>query len=282
MMIKKTLAATALTLAFSPAVVIAAATPEGTAYDSRIKTVSYNPDDVYRVKVRLGTATLIQLSEGETVESENSGLGIGDSQGWTIAVRGNNIFMKPKAKSPDTNITLVTNMRTYAFSLESVEHSSNAAYILRFNYPKAERDALAKRRAEEAKQRKKEQLKDRLACTDVPAPAEDHINIDYWGWGDKELTPSFIWDDGQFTCMKYPRNDELPAIYRITSDGGEALVNSHMEGETIVIHNTAEQFRLRLGDTVMGVKTTHENKASFNNKNTTTPGLIRRDAENGK
>lgn len=273
---KKILAATALALAFYPIAAFSGALPQGSGYDNRVKTVSYNPDDVYRIKVRLGTATLIQLSEGERVESDNAGLGIGDSEGWTIAVRGRNIFMKPKAESPDTNITLVTNKRTYAFSLESVEKSALAAYIVRFNYPEAERN----RRLQEEEEERKEEMKKRLACTDVPAPASEHINLDYVGWGDKSLTPAFIWDDGRFTCMKYPRDDELPNIYRITGDGKEAIVNSHMEDDVVVIHDTAKEFRLRLGDSVMGVKTHDGNNATFNNKNTSTPGLIRENIEN--
>ncbi len=254
---------TALTL-LAPVVGYAAVTPNGTGYDQRIKTVRYNPDDVYRVRVRLGTATLIQLEEGETLETPESGLGIGDANGWTIAVRGNNIFMKPKMRSPDTNINLVTNKRTYAFSLESVESDSNAAYILRFDYPEPEPSVWEQQNQEQ-----------RLACTDVPMPAGDHINYDYWGWGDSEIAPSFIWDDGRFTCMKYPRNSETPAIYRVGADGEEMMVNSHTQDDTIVVHTTANEFRLRLGGSTMGITTGDVINAPYNNKHTSVPGTIR-------
>lgn len=252
-------------LAFmAPLASYAAVTPSGTNYDQRIKTVHYNPDDVYRVKVRLGTATLIKLEEGETLETPESGLGIGDANGWTIAVRGNNIFMKPKKRSPDTNINLVTNKRTYSFALESVEKDANAAYILRFNYPEPEPSVWEQQKGDE-----------RLPCTDRPTPVGDHINYDYWGWGDSEISPSAIWDDGRFTCMRYTRNNETPAIYRVGPDGEEIMVNSHVEGNTIVVHTTSDEFRLRLGNAVMGIKTSDVVNAPYNNKRTSVPGTIR-------
>ncbi len=81
-MIKKTLPFIAFMALSYPAISYSAVVPEGTNFDNRIKTVRYNPDDVYKINVRLGTATLIQLEEGETVDLERYA-----SQLWRVFLR---------------------------------------------------------------------------------------------------------------------------------------------------------------------------------------------------
>lgn len=228
--------------------------PQGTNYDSRVQTVLYNPDDVTRVRIALGTSTLLQLEEGETVEVPNGGLGIGDADAWTIGVRQNNIFMKPKAESPDTNITLVTNRRTYALSLETAPSRASTAFIVRYEYPEA--PSVPKPEPQQA-------------CTDGP------VNADYVMWGDTALAPHLAWDDGRFTCLRYPRGNDFPAIYRVSGDGQEVLTNMNVEGDTIIIHGVSEQFRLRLGNEVLGLKTDNLLRSSFNPSNTTVQGQVR-------
>lgn len=232
----------------------AASIPQGTSYDSRVQTIMYNPDDVTRVRIALGTSTLIQLEEGETVEVPNGGLGIGDANAWTIGVRENNIFMKPKAESPDTNITLVTNRRTYALALETAPSRASTAFIVRYEYP--EPPSVPKSEPQQA-------------CTNGP------VNVDYQMWGDTGLAPHLAWDDGRFTCLRYPRGNDLPAVYRVAGDGQEVLTNMNVDGDTIVIHGVSEQFRLRLGNQVLGIKTDGLLRAAFNDTNTTVQGQVR-------
>jgi type IV secretion system protein VirB9 len=242
----------ALAYAFYPAILLAATTPHGTNYDSRVQDIFYNPDDVISIHVALGTSTLIQLEKGETLEAPQAGLGIGDAEAWSIGVRGNNIFMKPRAESPDTNITLVTNRRTYAFSLISSPEKSKTAYIVRFIYPQPPETF----EPTESKP---------LACTN------GSVNADYLAWGSEELKPHAAWDDGRFTCFRYPFGRDLPSIYRVTASGDEVLTNMHLEDDVIVIHGVAEQYRFRLGDAVLGLKTDNLRRATFNYSNSTVP-----------
>lgn len=251
---KNLLVATSLSALIFSVSAQAAVLPEGTAFDSRVQTVLYNPDDVVRVKIALGASTLIQLEEGETVEVPNGGLGIGDADAWTIGVRENNIFMKPKAESPDTNITLVTNRRTYALSLETSPSASRTAFIVRFEYPEAPQAPIAE---------------PQQACTD------GRVNADYQMWGDTVLAPSAAWDDGRFTCFKYSRGGDLPAIYSVSADGQENLTNFNIEDDIIVVHSVAEEFRFRAGNNVLGVKSDDIYRAPYNSSNTTIPGQYR-------
>ncbi|WP_193067754.1 TrbG/VirB9 family P-type conjugative transfer protein [Halomonas sp. 3D7M] len=244
-----------LSLLALPLISSAATSPYGTEFDSRVQDVMYNPDDVVSIHVAPGSSTLIQLEEGETLEAPQAGLGIGDAQAWSIGVRGNNIFMKPRANSPDTNITLVTNRRTYALALESSPTPSKTAYIVRFIYP-------------EPPQAFEPSSDKPLACTNTNGT----VNVNYSAWGDESLLPHAAWDDGRFTCFRYPFSKDLPSIYRVTPTGEEVLTNMHTEDDVIVIHGVAEEYRFRLGDEVLGVKTESLKRATFNYDNSTIGG----------
>lgn len=217
-----------------PLVSSASTLPISRGYDARVKKVDYNPKDVFKVFVKIGVSSLIQLEENETVIGDTSGIGLGDADAWGFAVRGNNIFLKPVAEQPDTNMIITTDKgRTYAFDLVTTRY--NPTYILKMDYPIT------------YKQKMMEQP--RAACS------LHRKNFDYQKWGDLNLSPSAVWDDGVFTCIKFPPMSELPVVYKKLADGTESLTNSHMENDILVIHSINGQYRLRAADMVLGLKT---------------------------
>jgi len=62
-----------------------------------------------------------------------------------------------------------------------------------------------------------------------------------------------MFDDGQSTYFAFGRDEDLPAIYAIDADGGEAVVNSHMRAGYIVVDRLAPGFVLRRGAEVTKV-----------------------------
>ena len=249
-----------LLMGFLPAVSGAVSIPKGSAKDGRIQTVMYNPDDVIHIHARIGEAVLIQLEDGELLTGDpTSGLGMGDAAAWNLAARGNNLYMKPVASAPATNMLITTSKkRTYAFDLsltgkKNGKYVQKPTYILRFVYPDT---AAYKARAEAQKQAKAlEKLK-----AAGHRPNARH-NYNYWGKGDKTLAPTAAYDNGRFTYFSFDNGRELPLIYKVMDDGSEMLLNSHVDGDTVVIHETAKHFVLRLGKSVLGL----ENR-SFNEK----------------
>lgn len=237
-----------------PAFSSGAVLPERTKYDNRIRYVQYNPDDVVVVKTKLGLTTVIQLEKGETLNAPEAGIGIGDTEAWTLAVRESNIFLKPIDEFPETNINLITNRRSYAFDLVEAKNAKDVHFFVRFNYPKIE-----------------------VPITEAVAPCSDgKRNYLYYKYGDAEIAPSMVWDDGKFTCFKYPNNKPLPAIYKYVpgSELKETLVNFNVVDDTIVVQTTANEFRLRFADKVLGIKTENLNGIPFN-KNRTANGQER-------
>jgi len=59
-----------------------------------------------------------------------------------------------------------------------------------------------------------------------------------------------VTDNGQFTVLRFPRNQPIPAIFTVLPDGSEAVVPYDVRGEFVVIHRVAKEFRLRRGKAI--------------------------------
>jgi type IV secretion system protein VirB9 len=223
--------------------VSAALLPKKENSDHRITVIKYSPDDVIRVRTKTGINSLIQFEKGETFLSGTSGIGIGDVNAWGMSVKGNNMFLKPTAKNPDTNLILVSDKgRTYSFDLVT---SNYPHYIVKIKYekPKTAKDYQPK-----------------IPCYD------GIVNFRYGKWGDNDLAPAYMWDDGRFTCLKFPSHAEMPVVYQVGSDGTESLLNYSIKKDTIIIHGIAKEFRLRLGKQVLGLRSENTLSSGYNEK----------------
>ncbi|WP_150137807.1 TrbG/VirB9 family P-type conjugative transfer protein [Candidatus Enterovibrio escicola] len=227
----------------------AAITPKSQPFDSRITLTKYNPENVIRVRTKIGISTLIQFEQGEHISAPDSGMGIGDAQAWGIDVRGNNVFLKPIAEKPETNLIITTNKgRTYSFQLVT---SKSPHYIIKLAYdkPKTGKDKKF----------------------DIPC-FDGNANFRYGKWGDEALAPKYMWDDGRFTCLKFTKNDELPVAYQVASDSSESLINYHFEKDTMILHGISKEFRLRLGKQVLGLRSDAAISSGYNEKATSING----------
>ncbi|MGD1336090.1 TrbG/VirB9 family P-type conjugative transfer protein [Vibrio harveyi] len=215
--------------------------------DYRITRTPYNPENVIKVRTHIGVVTLIKFEDGETISEEN-GIGMGDVQAWGVFVNKNNLFIKPTSNvEPDTNLTIVTNKgRTYSFWLEL---SDFPHFIVQMVYQK-QKDASS-------------------YPTNSPIPCYDgEVNFDYEMWGDRNIAPKYVWDDGRFTCLKFPDSNELPLVYQVDKKGVESAVNYDVKQDTIVVFSTSNELRLRLGKEVLGLASDSIKVKGFNDKAT--------------
>ncbi|ENF5697110.1 TrbG/VirB9 family P-type conjugative transfer protein, partial [Salmonella enterica] len=88
------------------------------------------------------------------------------------------------------------------------------------------------------------------------------------------ISPSEVWDNGTFTCMRFPTNAPRPVVYEVLPDGTETLVNSHTVNDILVIHSVSTMYKLRLNKLVLAVRTSVNNTGYYNYNGTTT-GEIR-------
>ena len=71
---------------------------------------------------------------------------------------------------------------------------------------------------------------------------------------DADIRPVEVFDDGRFTYFRFPGNVPVPAIYKsVPGTTEEWLVNSHREGDYIVLHGVGKLWNLRLEGSMVGI-----------------------------
>ncbi|MFN7038592.1 MAG: TrbG/VirB9 family P-type conjugative transfer protein [Alphaproteobacteria bacterium] len=103
--------------------------------DNRIKTYVYNENEVFLLVIHYGFQSSIEFGLGEEIET----LSVGDSYAWKITPVGRRMFIKPLEENIRTNMTIITNKRTYQFDVVSkvdeAKLDKDLAYVVRFYYP---------------------------------------------------------------------------------------------------------------------------------------------------
>lgn len=234
--------------------------------DERVQVFKYEPSDVFVINTKVGYSTLIQLEDNEVIHDEG-GLGMGDADAWSLAVRGNNIFFKPISDLPDTNMIVVTNKRTYAFQLTTTGVAPT--YIARFTYPDERTSEIQVNKMPGVLRRVGTDNEGNNILIDAD------INTNYWWRGDKQIVPTNVWDNGRFTMLKFAHASDLPTVYRVLPDQTEMLVNTHIEGDTMIIQETADVYRLRFGKSVADIGNASAKLPDFNETGTSDDDFIR-------
>ena len=216
----------ALTLPAAPA----AAQPASVAADRRVQLVDYDPDRVTALRALRGFQLMVEFGADERIEN----VSIGDSVGWQVTPnrRANILFLKP-IDGPATNMTVVTDRRRYLFDLRLAAKGARAPapYAVRFVYPAA------------------------VALAPAPPPETGPRieNAAYAVSGASATRPLRVFDDGEMTYFEWPPQAAAPAIFAVSGDGSESIVNYTVRGRYIVVHQLAPRFILRNGKEVASV-----------------------------
>ena len=164
---------------------------------------------------------------------------------------GNNVLLKPREIHPPTNLTIITrrangSFRSYQFYLQSREGEigtdSDVFFAIKFKYPQDEADQ--KRAEADARRMAQEENNTLLGLS-----FEGEKNWAYSAQGNPDLEPSEMSDNGQVTFMKFP--GRFPAIYAVSADGTDEIVNYTTEGDTVILHAVSRQWHLRQGKQVL-------------------------------
>ncbi|MEZ5955697.1 MAG: TrbG/VirB9 family P-type conjugative transfer protein [Hyphomonadaceae bacterium] len=199
--------------------------------DPRLRVLPYEEGQVISLDGHLGYQMMIEFDPQERIEN----VSIGDSLAWQVTPNqaATLLFVKPVLAHAATNMTVVTTRRRYAFALRARETAApddqRIIYGLRFTY------------ADEP---------------DAPVTAPASLNFDYESSGAQALAPLRVFDDGRSTYFQLREGGEVPAIFAIGRDGGEELVNSQIQGDTVVVDRIADGFVLRHGSDVISVRRT--------------------------
>ena len=211
------------------------------ASDPRVRSVLFTPDTVVRFVGKPGYQSAIRFSPDEQIEN----VAVGDSVSWQVTPnkRGDRLFVKPLVAGARSNMTVVTDKRTYLFDLEA-PRVAQPIYVLGFEYPAwpapgAVQPPPPPPPADTAAVK---------AASAEPAPqAASKLHFGWVSKGAKELLPARAFDDGHSVYLTWPEKSPLPAILVAASDGGEGPVNYRMEAGYIVIDGVPSQLILRRG-----------------------------------
>ena len=236
-----------MTRRFLAALLVASAlaTPAA-ADDARLVERTYDPAAVVRIDGKAGVQATIRFAEDEHIEN----VAIGDSQKWQVTPnkRANLLFVKPLSERAATNMTVVTDRRTYLFDLVANPAIRTPLYVLAFSYPDEENDA---QRADAAGATGTDAPSAvELAAASDPYAVVDPASLNFaWGSkGEAKLLPRRIYDDGNATFLTWPEGTPLPAILIKNHKGDEGPVNFAVRGEMIVVEGVPREIVLRSGE----------------------------------
>jgi type IV secretion system protein VirB9 len=283
----------------------AAEVPQPSAFDDRVRYITYNPDQVVTLHVRRGAVTRVVLGEDEQIVVAASGF-VGDctkAEGeWCIRAETgtNQVWIKPKDHATHNNLEIRTDKRDYSFELNVLPDNrlgrwqkpeegqglkrtlaQEPMYRVIFRHARMDQVTLdslvglASRTDRHTLQEiEQETITERLTDT-LPEPRNLKYSMEVLAGGE-DIAPSLVFDDGRFTYFRFPPNHEIPSIFVISPRGEETRINFHMEDDLAVVQRTGRRFVLRLGAVVVGIwNEAFDETGIAANNGVTVPGLRR-------
>ncbi|HKE92954.1 MAG TPA: TrbG/VirB9 family P-type conjugative transfer protein [Povalibacter sp.] len=203
------------------------------AVDSRIRTVQYDPLQVYRLEAFVG----YQIELVFAPEERFMGQGSGDVEGIAVGWHENHVILKPRAEQVGTNLVVYTNRRAYRFEYVVHGHAPDprvdeVIYAVLFTYPY------------EASVKDDEREVDRSLDG---ASAQRTRNWNYGFCGSAAVKPVAAFDDGVHTHLTFGSRADLPAVFLLNEDDSESLLNFTVTDGVMVIHRVARRLIVRRG-----------------------------------
>jgi type IV secretion system protein VirB9 len=213
--------------------------------DPRLVERLYDADEVVRIEGKPNVQATIRFADNEQIEN----VAIGDSQAWQVTPnkRSNLLFVKPLAARASTNMTVVTDRRTYLFDLVASPAARNPLYVLAFTYPDEELQAAE---AEEPALGGPTPVELAAAADPYAVADPSLLNFEWASKGDSKLLPARAYDDGEATFLTWPLGTALPAILVRDHEGTEGPVNFAVRGEVIVVDGVPREIVLRSGEDI--------------------------------
>lgn len=208
--------------------------------DSRILWKEYDEAAVVTVPGRAGIQTTIQFEQGERIEN----VAIGDSAGWQVTPnrRADLLFLKPILPDSRTNMTVVTDRRTYLFDL-TTGGKGGPLYVMRFSYPQP----FTPPAPGVAEAPPPDITESPAQTVDAPAPLPSDLNFAWERQGPEKMLPAQVFDDGHSTYLRWEAGAEVPAILVPGPDGMEGPANYAMRNDLIVLDGVPRRITLRNG-----------------------------------
>lgn len=229
------------------ALAVLSCTATNAAADNRIRSLAYDPDRIVQILGKSGIQSTIEFAPDERIEN----VAVGDSSAWQITPnrRASLLFVKPLTARKRTNMTVVTDRRTYMFDLVAGDKWTTPVYALKFSYPNDKRVETAVKPTEQPVA---------IAAASEPSAitAADKLHFDWQSKGYGKLVPSRVFDDGTSVYLSWSRETPLPAILTMSEDRKEGPLSYRMSGDYIVVSPVPQNMVIRYSNRMAMLWTT--------------------------
>jgi type IV secretion system protein VirB9 len=213
--------------------------PRQMGHDPRFKSIPFTPNTTVKLTFVYDNQSYVELEAGENV------VGIMNPKGvsWQITINGQRIFVKPIESNADTQITVMTDKRTYFWEVYAKEPDGNFdkdyTFYYKYQYPTEEDGKTIRTYA-------------KSILPDIERSPWKY-NFNYTITGEDNLYPVKIFDDGEFTYFEFPKSARIPAIFSVDSNGFESIINFRMVGDYFIAEEVSDKFTLRNGADIVCV-----------------------------
>lgn len=245
-----------------------------------IKRFTYDPNQIYKVKLRLHISTIIHLPKGEEILAYS----LGDSGSFEVQTFENNIpniiNIRSLYAGIDSNLSIITKSgNNYSFYLRSypVKARELPDFIVYIETPKQQpswqfvssndNEIISNKQetniiapSSNSKYQKRLELLNQLKQdNDYLKQLDDpyKININYTMKGDEEIAPFGVYDDGTWTYFDFRKDfvsNRLPVIYKVV-DGYDSIVNTRVENGFLIAESLSKSgWTLKNGDKVVCIR----------------------------
>ena len=249
--------------------------------DPRCREAEYNSGNIVSLTTYAGRSGIIKLDEPERIEKFGAGATVDDAPIEVPNPQNTNnqplhSALPFLARRPGkTNVFILSLLpgdvgeHTYMIeitvkpALKAGDDDSDATYCLQYTYHNQEKQEHLKQIAASAPLRRQDierkKAEDRLA-TD---PFYGEQNYKYLAFGDKTIAPTQASDNFNTTALRFPGNMPRPAIFIADSPAWcdltrpppdwylkapERVARADPMDDLMVLHETAEHIRLRMGN----------------------------------
>jgi type IV secretion system protein VirB9 len=227
------------------------ATPAELPSDSRIKMITYDENDVYTITTKYGYQTNIVFDKSESIDT----ISVGDRSLWQIIPSGNRLFIRPMQQGISTNMTILSNRRSYQFDLKSIgenEKDGAVIYVAKFVYGPRNVPAPMMPPPPPPPMANTTPPPSPIAGVSPPPPAPPppppglapkpaapvavYTNYNYTYVGPDTLAPLQVFDNGKATFIKYTALPKpLPEVYAVDAANKRSRITVETQDSMIVV-----------------------------------------------
>ena len=208
---------------------------------NRVERIMYTDSKVVRIGGIVNQPFFIEFKSDEPLDDVAGG----SISGWEVHKKNFRLFLRALPNAKQATLLVTSRSRSYVFDLVPMKstpgnYENRRSKIVFYYLPPPAPAVVAS------------------APPEPPLPAPLIYRNDNYSMQvvslESDIKPRDVYDDGRFTWFKFPKNLEIPAIYRSTPNTkDEILVNSHRDGDYMVMHAISPLWNLRLAGSMVGV-----------------------------